>query len=309
MSRPRAFVSVQGGRPARGGLEQEIPWGTTSSSAHYRAYDQAEQGSCRDNPLAASAKEQFRRSRSSAGPVWGARAGVPPVSVGGNVDAAAPDLGRLRGLATPTARSISGRSLHSSAGSLARSPASAARLGAIPENGRQGRARTQNQELQELAQKARHRATPGLDETVPRSERLPLEMTLAGCSRQTVRSASTADDDCSSIYTLESSATGSCLGPGPHTSSRRPVVKRIATADSSRLHEQPGGIARYRAQAARMAPMQWAPDRAWLEERWDQNGCAGLCSANFVPRNAPELRAYENEAVLPPNDSVARALR
>lgn len=308
MSRSRSFVSVRGGRPDRSGLEEERPWGTTSSSAHYRAYDQAEQNNCRDKPLAASTSEQFRRSMSSPGPVWGARAGVPPVSVGGNVDAAAPDLGRLRGRATPTARSISGRSLHSSAGSLAKSPASAARLGAIPENGRQGLARTQNQELQELAQKARHRAMPGLDETVPRSERLPLEMTLAGCSRQSVRSASTADDDCSSIYTVESSATGSCFGQA-YTSSRRPMVKRIATADSSRLHEQPGGIARYRAQAQRMAPMQWAPDRVWLEERWDKNGCAGLCSANFVPRNAPELRAYENEVVLPAEDSVARALR
>lgn len=302
------FVSVQGGRPARGGLEEERPWGTTSSNAHYRAYDQAEQSNCRDNPPAASTSEQLRRSRSSPGAVWGARAGVPPVSVGGDVGAAAPDLGRLRGRATPTARSISGRSLHSSAGSLTMAPAPAARLGAIPEGGRQSRARTQNQEQQELAREARHRAMPGLDETVPRSERLPLEMALAGCSRQSVRSASTADDDCSSIYTLESSATGSCLGQA-YTSSRRPMVKRVSTADSSRLHEQPGGIARYRAQAQRMAPAQWAPDRAWLEQQWDKNGCAGLCSANFVPRNAPELRAYDNEVVFPPSDSVARALR
>mmetsp|Transcript_62112 Transcript_62112/g.161396 ORF Transcript_62112/g.161396 Transcript_62112/m.161396 type:complete len:307 (+) Transcript_62112:125-1045(+) len=303
-SRARAFVSVQGGRKARDALEEDRPWGTTASSAHYRAYDQVEQSNCRDNPLAATVSEQFRRSRSSPGAVWGAR-GAPPVSVGGHVEAAAPDLGRLRGRATPTARSISGRSLHSSTGSLPRAPAAAARLGAIPESGR----RTHNQELQARAQEARHRHMPGLDETVPRSERLPLEMALAGCSRQSVRSASTADDDCSSIYTLESSATGgSCLGQA-YTSSRRPMVKRISTADSSRLHEQPGGIARYRAQAQRMAPMQWAPDRAWLEEQWDKNGCAGLCTANFVPRNAPELRAYDNEVVIPPSDSVARALR
>lgn len=300
------FVSVQGGRRSKAGLyEEEEPWGTTASNAHYRAFDAAERSTCRSSPSPMNLK------KSRSGPDLLRLPDAPSASgrrstVGSRRSG---DLSHIRGRATPTARSISGRSLHSSAGSLA-SAASAPRLGPIPEDDRPFCAKTSRQEDEELAREARQWHFPGRDETISRGQRLPAEMALAGCSRESVRSASTAvEEDVASVYTVESSASGMSKS---YASTKPQLIRRVPTADSERIRELPGSIARQRARAQLRAPNQWEPDRQIVNQMWNNDGCLGLCTANFVPRSCPNLRAYEDgsgEVSAMAKDNVSRIMK
>mmetsp|Transcript_55059 Transcript_55059/g.131203 ORF Transcript_55059/g.131203 Transcript_55059/m.131203 type:complete len:337 (+) Transcript_55059:79-1089(+) len=139
---------------------------------------------------------------------------------------------------------------------------------------------TTNEE-QAKAQRDRHKFYPGRNESLPRSKRLPYELHLHGCSRESVRSASTIDT--ASAFTVGSEAA-SGLSRGSrqsHESSHAAsAASRPLTADSGRIEV---GIAKRRSQAALKAPAQWEPDRIWLHQALEKEGPAGLVYSNAAP--------------------------
>lgn len=142
-------------------------------------------------------------------------------------------------------------------------------------------ARTTYQEHQKEAQEARHsHYFPYRDEFVPRSKRLLYEMALAGCSRESVRSVST--DEEASCFTLPSTVAsgkskGSRLSRRSASAASVPPA-RPPTGASDRLEV---GIARRRKEAQLRAPLQWDADMAWLQDKYEKEGPAGLTTANF----------------------------
>lgn len=133
---------------------------------------------------------------------------------------------------------------------------------------------SRNQEHEAAAQAARNTAFPYRDEFAPRSKRLLYEMALQQCSRDSVKSASTVGDDMSAFTLASTSAGSGASGRSASTGS----LARPPTGDSQRVV---GGVARRRKAAQLKAPLQWEPDLAWIQEKYENEGPAGLASGNF----------------------------
>jgi len=124
---------------------------------------------------------------------------------------------------------------------------------------------------------------PYRDSFAPRSQRWLYELAHARSSRDDARSSAAGSLSC---FTVASSAARSRGGHSSATHSASepniltlPELSRLPTADSQKL---PGGLARRRKEAQLKAPAQWAPDRAWFHERLQEDGPAGMMSANHV---------------------------
>mmetsp|Transcript_21340 Transcript_21340/g.47204 ORF Transcript_21340/g.47204 Transcript_21340/m.47204 type:complete len:277 (-) Transcript_21340:322-1152(-) len=237
------YVGPQAGRAVRE-TEAEEPWGTTSSSA-YRGYEPSEMRSCR-------------------GPAHVRTCLEPRL----NHDGRRVELASNLSSASARHRATSGGSTRVPSWELIhRRP--------VPRNPFYGN--SAYREDQERAQQARHAYFPYRDEFAPRSKRLLYEMALERCTRDSVRSAST-EAGTASCFTL---ATSAASGKGSRRSASTPsLVSKAPTADSQRIE---GGVARRRKECQLRSPMQWAADAAWLHQKLDEDGPAGLTQANFAP--------------------------
>lgn len=252
----RVFLAPQAGRQSKDAQQQDEPWGTTSSQAHFRAFEPAEMRSSRSAPA------QRKTCLEPAQPVrHGSRAGSQHWRTMGKD--AYPD---------PASVVSDLSALNASAEKPRRPPHG----GSMPRRLFDGR--TTYQEHQREAQDARHRYDfPYRDEYQPRSKRLLYEMALAGCSRESVRSVSTADE--ASCFTLPSTvASGRSKGSRRSSSAASLPPSRPPTGASDRLEV---GIARRRKEAQLRAPLQWDADMAWLKDTLEREGPAGLTCANF----------------------------
>lgn len=153
------------------------------------------------------------------------------------------------------------------------------------------------QEDQRRAQEARQGYFPYRDEFAPRSKRLLYEMALNACSQDGKRSD--GGEDSVSCFTVTDSMVSSKSGAsrarsGVSRASSVPSLPaagpRLPTADSQRV---PGGIAKRRKELLLRSPEQWEADRVWVAERWEQDGPAGLATANYIAAMyQPTLQKY-----------------
>jgi len=276
----RVYVTPQGGRSVRQPEEDE-PWGTSASRSSFRHFEPAEARSCRSEPVHLKpCLEQH--------PATGSRAAAPPASNDWKQGSAVARSAGLSAISVPTG--LSAYTVRSGASSGA---------GPAPGNAHEERhqqpmarrpfcATSAYRRDQESAQEARRSHFPYRDEFVPRSKQLLLELALEKCSRESVKSASTAGSV--SCFTVESSAHGgrrqggsralSAVASEPSLAS---TTSRIRTADSRRIPGGVGSLARRRKEADLRAPGQWEPDRQWHAEKWETDGPAGLTAGYYGP--------------------------
>lgn len=153
------------------------------------------------------------------------------------------------------------------------------------------------QDHQEQAREARHEFFPYRDEYAPRSKRLLYEMALAKHFAKDEDKSEVSRVKSESCFTVASSRRGgqSAVGRSNDAGNTAGCLQPIAevpppTADSMRI---PGGVARRRKELEMRSPAMCEADRAWLTEKWEEDGPAGLTSANFIPAmHKPTMRRY-----------------
>lgn len=287
----RVYVAPLAGRAARSQLEDCDPWSTTSRS-QLRNFDSTESQNCRSHPV------HLRPCLESATDPY--LAGKEPSVV----------LSRSRQIFSGRSRSAGSsavtvpRSACSRESQASRRSTVVERMPPLPEKKLFTSVSTYTHD-QARAQEARRDHFPYRDEFAPRSKRLLYEMALAKVNADDARSATTAADSVDSVscFTVGSSAlTGrssingrlSSSAPNiltlPSDAGGSPSRSQLRTGDSRRV---PGGVARRRKELNLRAPTQWDPDSAWVSEKWQTDGPAGLASANCGPRiGDPTLRSY-----------------
>lgn len=263
----RVFVNPQAGRDrhtrnATAGADDA--WGTTSSQAQFRGYEPAEMRNCRSEPQhVRPALEQRSDAASATGRQYGKyrwhrqKEHFPDHS------------------AVTASQQSQNRSF--SAGNKAAAKPSWATVHERPIAHRPFDANSTYNSHQDEAQQSRHGYFPYRDEFAPRSKRLLYELAYQRASRDSVRSGSTADTV--SAFTMTSVARSSAHGSVARRSASTPSLASAATADSNRIV---GGLAKRRKDAELRSPALWEADRKWFAEKWENEGPAGLTTANFV---------------------------
>lgn len=225
------------------------PWGVTSSSAQFRAFEPAEMRNCRSGP------SHVKTCLQPVGPP--PRRGVAPSRVGSEASAKTYKSGES-----------ANRSLQATGG--AGKPVwSMTHQNPMPQKHFVATTANQENEANALAERQRH--FPYRDEFAPRSKRLLYEMALQRCSRDDCNSASSMADDLS-CFTLASTAASGRSASTPS------LASRVPTADSQRLTCT---VAKRRKELELRAPNQCAHDAAWLRKISEEEGPAGLNTANY----------------------------
>jgi len=262
----RVFVAPNAGRVSRNSPQVDEPWGTTSNS-QFRSFEPSEVKNCRSTP--AHVKPCLQQSIMSGG-----RASTGRLHTWNRHASDYPDP--APSAVTDRSGGASGSGSQGSYANRGKEPPSWEQVHRRPIQNRPFNATSTSQDAQLHAQEERHGHFPYRDEFAPRSKRLLYEMAAARCSRDSVKSASTADGV--SCFTLTSSAVTGTSRRSASTPSL--IQRRVPTADSARI---PGGIAKRRLQSQLRAPTQWEPDRQWFQEKWDAEGPSGLATGNFHP--------------------------
>lgn len=276
----RVFITPQAGRPDKGKGAEDEPWGTTSAGSAFRAFEPAEMRSCRSGPAHLKPCLQpsgaFAPARSQVSSASRSRSNlmetIPEMASAVTVSRASRTVPEMASAVTVS------RASRNSGGQPAWAQVHQRPIPARP----WGAATTEYRDSQQLAQEARHdHHFPYRDEFAPRSKRLLYEMALERCSRDDVRSASTDADEVS-CFTVPSSYASGKSGRRSASTPSLASSGRLMTGDSRRIV---GGLARRRKEAQLRAPMQWEADMDWVAKKCEEEGPAGLSTAN-VPGHA-----------------------
>lgn len=276
----RVYVNPQAGR-AVCQPDEDVPWGTSASHSSFRHFEPAEARNCRSEPV-------HVKPCLAQPPATGSR--KTNQSTNNTRKQSHEDFpDPMSAITVPTG--MSAYTIHSGTSSRSKLAPSSAHEQMHQQliSKRPFYATSTYQSDQASAQEARHSYFPYRDEFAPRSKQLLYELALEKCSRDSVKSASTAGSV--SCFTVESSVHSRKLpnvGRGLSAIASAPSLasstrSRLPTADSMRIPGGIGSLARRRKEADLRAPAQWEPDRRWHAEKWEQDGPAGLASAYYGP--------------------------